>query len=69
MNLYKEFNTKEKELIGKIQEIENRDYTVEEVRRVENKILEEIMSNSKKDIGQARKQYDEILYKLERYKN
>ena len=69
MNLYKEFNTKERELIEKIQKIENRDYTVEEVSRVENKILEDIMSNSKKDIGQAREQYDEILYKLDRYKN
>ncbi len=49
MNPFKIFDTEE---IAKIEKviggIENKEYTKDEVNMVENKILEDIMSNSKK---------------------
>ncbi len=44
--------------------IENKDYTKDEVIKLENKILDDIMSNSKNDIAQARNKYNGILDKL-----
>ncbi len=67
MNLYEIFNKNERDLIGKVEQIENRDYTKDEINRVENKILEDIMSNSKNNISKVRAEYNEILNKLESY--
>lgn len=65
MNLYEVFNTQERELISKIEKIENRNYTKEEISRIENRVIEDIMSNSKKNISSVRNQYDGIIDKLE----
>ena len=65
MNLYEAFNTQERELISKIEKIENRNYTKEEISRIENKVIEDIMSNSKKNISSVRNQYNVIIDKLE----
>ena len=65
MNLYEAFNTQERELISKIEKIENRNYTKEEISRIENKVIEDIMSNSKKNISSVRNQYNGIIDKLE----
>ena len=66
MNLYEIFNVEERELISKVENIENRDYSKDEISRVENRLIEDIMSNSKKNISQVRNQYSEILDKLNR---
>lgn len=68
MNLYEVFNTQERELISKIEKIEkieNRNYTKEEISRIENRVIEDIMSNSKKNISSVRDQYNGIIDKLE----
>ena len=65
MNLYEAFNTQERELISKIEKIENRNYNKEEISRIENKVIEDIMSNSKKNISSVRNQYNGIIDKLE----
>lgn len=65
MNLYEAFNTQERELISKIEKIENRNYSKEEISRIENKVIEDIMSNSKKNISSVRNQYNGIIDKLE----
>lgn len=65
MNLYEIFNAKERELVGKIKILENREYSKDEVIRLENKILDDIMSNSKNNISNAKNQYSVILDKLE----
>jgi len=64
MNLYNVFNEKEKDIIKNVESIENRDYTESEISRIEYKIVEDIMSNSKKDIDRARANYSGILNKL-----
>jgi len=65
MNLYEIFNENERELISNFEEIENRDYTKDELTVVEHKIIEDIMSNSKNDIQKVKVQYNGILDKLE----
>lgn len=68
MNLYEVFNTQERELISKIEKIEkieNRNYTKEEISRIENRVIEDIISNSKKNISSVRDQYNGIIDKLE----
>lgn len=65
MNLYKIFDAKERELVGKIKTLENRDYSKDEINKIENEILEDIMSNSKKDISKVQSEYSGILNKLE----
>lgn len=65
MNLYEIFDAKERELVGKIKTLENRDYSKDEINKIENEILEDIMSNSKKDISKVQSQYSGILNKLE----
>ncbi len=68
MNLFEIFNTEEREKIEKvIGVIENKDYTKDELNIVENKILEDIMCNSKNNISKIRAEYNEILNKLESY--
>lgn len=68
MNLYEIFDARERELVGKINKLENREYSKDEVIRLENKILDDIMSNSKNDISNAKNQYSVILDKLESYR-
>lgn len=65
MNLYEIFDAKERELVGRIKTLENRDYSKDEINKIENEILEDIMSNSKKDISKVQSQYSGILNKLE----
>ncbi len=65
MNLYEIFDAEERELVGKIKTLENRDYSKEEINKIENEILEDIMSNSKKDISKVQSEYSGILNKLE----
>ncbi len=70
MNPYKIFEMKEIEKIEKIESLQDRDYTKDEIIRVENKILLDIMGNSSKngDIDKAREEYKSIIDKCERYK-
>lgn len=65
MNLYEVFNAKERELIGKIEVIENKDYTKDEISRIERKIIEDIMNHSKNNISKVREEYNGVLNKLE----
>lgn len=70
MNPFNIFNNQEIEKIERVVHLENRNYTTEEFRTIETKILEDIMSNSsKKDyIAKARQDYDSIIDKCESYK-
>lgn len=61
------FNDEERKIISKAEIIENRDYAKEDINRIENKILDEIMSNSKNKISNIRQEYSRILDKLESY--
>jgi len=65
MNLYEVFNEKERKLVSNFETIENKDYTTEDLSRIEHKIIEDIMSNSKNNIQSVRVQYNGILDKLE----
>lgn len=68
MNIYKEFNGNERDLISKVTNIEDRNYTKEEIKQIENEIIENIFSHSSKNGGiqKARLEYSDILDKLER---
>ena len=70
MNPYKIFDKQEIEKIEKIESLQDRDYTKDEIVRMENKILIDIMGNSSKngDIDKAREEYKSIIDKCERYK-
>lgn len=69
MNPYTVFNTQERKLIEKVENIENREYTKEEASKIQNKILEDIMSKSYKngDMDKSRLEYSSILTKIENY--
>ena len=66
MNLYNVLDIKEKEIINNLEIIEDREYSKEEISYLENKIIEDIMSNSKKNIDNVRDMYSTILNKLEK---
>lgn len=70
MNPYNIFDTQEIKKIERIETIENREYTIDEIIRMENKILLDIMGNSSKngDIDKAREEYKSIIDKCEMYK-
>ena len=67
MNLYKIFNDEERNMINPIENIEDKDYSKDEITRVEHKIIEDIMSNSKNSICKVQDKYSGILNKLENY--
>lgn len=71
MNIYNEFNENEIKLISKVVNIENKDYTKDETKMIENSIIEDIFRRSSKngDIQKANEQYCGILEKLERVCN
>lgn len=68
MNIYKEFNESERDLISKVTSIEDRNYTSEETKQIENDIIENIFLHSSKNGGiqKARLEYSDILDKLEK---
>lgn len=70
MNPFEIFNTEEIKKIERVEFLENRNYSIEEFRTMETKILEDIMSNSSKngDIDRARQEYKSIIDKCESYK-
>lgn len=62
MNIYKEINKEQKQLLEEAGEIiEDRDYNKDEVRKIQNVITEYIFSKSKKQIGQVVNKYSDIL--------
>ena len=65
MNLYKIFNDEERHMITHIEIIEDKEYSKDEIARVEHRIIEDIMSNSKNNISELRDKYNGILNKLE----
>ncbi|MCI9365290.1 MAG: hypothetical protein HFJ54_01300 [Clostridia bacterium] len=65
MNLYKIFNDEERNMINHIEIIEDKEYSKDEIARVEHRIIEDIMSNSKNNISELRDKYNGILNKLE----
>lgn len=67
MNPYNIFDTQEIKKIERIETLENREYTIDEIVRMENKILLDIMGNSSKngDIDKAREEYKSIIDKCE----
>lgn len=71
MNIYKEFNKDEIELMSKVIKIENKDYTKDETIKIQNSIVEDIIRRSSKngDIEKASVEYENILDKLERRLN
>ena len=65
INLYKIFNDEERNMINHIEIIEDKEYSKDEIARVEHRIIEDIMSNSKNNISELRDKYNGILNKLE----
>ena len=70
MNPYNIFDKQEIEKIERIEPLQDREYPKDEIVRMENKILLDIMGNSSKngDIDKAREEYKSIIDKCERYK-
>lgn len=68
MNIYKEFNEEERNLISKIEKVEDRDYSKDETKQIENSIIEDIIRRSSKngDIQRATVEYSNILDKFEK---
>lgn len=70
MNLFKKLNDNEQYMLKDIGlNIENRDYSAEELGKYETSIEEFIMSHSSKngDIEKVRQQYDSILKAIVKY--
>ena len=70
MNLFKKLNDNEQYMLKDIGlNIENRDYSAEELGKYETSIEEFIMSHSSKngDIEKVRQQYDSILKTIVKY--
>lgn len=70
MNLYNELNNNEQNMLKDIGiNIENRNYSVEELRKYEADVEDFIMSHSSKngDIDKVKQQYDSILNILVKY--
>jgi hypothetical protein len=68
MNPFEIFNTEEMGKVSKVVgELEDRMYTKDEWRKMENIVLNDIMSNSSKngDVDRARKDFDSALGKIE----
>lgn len=68
MNPFEVFSTEEiKKVNSVITKLENKDYTKDELKRLQNSIFEGILSNSSKngDINKARTDLDNVLNKIE----
>ena len=70
MNPFEIFDELEIQKIKEVENLENRNYTKDELQIIEQKILEDIMSNSSKngDIDKARNEYRSVIDKFERCK-
>ena len=70
MNPFEIFNKADIQKINEIEELENRNYTKEELQIIENKILEDIMSKTSKngDIDRAIYEYNSLINKFEMFK-
>lgn len=68
MNPFKVFTKNERELLSKLMKLEDRAYTKDETKKIQNNIFEEIFSKSYKsgEMHEARLEYNDILYKLEK---
>lgn len=64
MNLYKESNQEELRLFKEVGlEIDDRDYTNEELRQCQNQVIEYIMSKSKNEISNVKSRFESVLKK------
>ena len=64
MNLYKESNEEELTLFKEAGiEIDDRDYTIEELRKCQNQVIEYIMSQSKNEISNVKSKFESVLKK------
>lgn len=65
MNLYEVMNDKEIKLLENAGiKVEDKNYNQDDISRIQNKIIEDIMSYSKNDILNIREKYKNILNKL-----
>lgn len=65
MNLYKESNQEELGLFKEVGiEIDDRDYTNEELRQCQNQVIEYIMSQSKNEISNVKSKFESVLKKI-----
>lgn len=65
MNLYKESNQEELRLFKEVGlEIDDRDYTNEELRQCQNQVIEYIMSQSKNEISNIKSKFESVLRKI-----
>lgn len=65
MNLYKESNQEELGLFKEVGiEIDDRDYTNEELRQCQNQVIEYIMSHSKNEISNVKSKFESVLKKI-----
>lgn len=62
MNIYKKLNAKQIKLVEEAgQNIENREYSEEEIRQVANVVANHIFSKSKNEISKEVNKYSDIL--------
>ena len=62
MNIYKKLNEKQIKLVEEAgQNIENREYSEEEIRQVANVVANHIFSKSKNEISKEVNKYSDIL--------
>ena len=65
MNLYKESNQEELRLFKEVGiEIDDRDYTNEELRQCQNQVIEYIMRQSKNEISNVKSKFESVLKKI-----
>lgn len=71
INIFNIFNKEEIELISRTTKIENRNYTKEEAKAIENNIIDDIFSKSSKngDLQKANEEFYDIIEKFEKVCN
>lgn len=67
MKIFDKFTVEERDLIGESSKIENRDYSIDEVRYIKSNIIDNIFQKSHKngDMTKALEVYEDIIEKFD----
>ena len=67
MKIFDKFTVEERDLIGESSKIENRDYSIDEVRYIKSNIIDNIFQKSYKngDMTKALEVYEDIIEKFD----
>lgn len=67
MKIFDKFTVEERDLIGESSKIENRDYSIDEIRYIKSNIIDNIFQKSHKngDMTKALEVYEDIIEKFD----